>query len=389
MRWDRWNDMAIERLTHSIYSIAHFGFPWAMPPPEGAHPTMTELRRIARRQLGRQYGPILRHLANALAALLWPFGAAHLLYRCYRQHGPLIAAKTAFNPLHCYWAAMRDNISPIEYVAHDLHLPDRWRQRGNYLYSNEWAYVRHVFNVSHPNDAVSDKLAFYKHCREHGLPTIPVFATVDGSGEVEIIDPKAWAAAETLFVKPRGANAGLGATTMERRRGSADMQNVLKNYGIEHGGGIAQPLLRNSPLWQETAGFVPQELALITIRLVTGLSENRNVIPLFAELHIPLGNAVISQHGTTTTIELDTGNSWLDGQRIAVPKWQEIRSLATQAHSCLPDYATLGWDLAIAVEGVLIVETNAGWDPKFAQIASGQPIDSSTIERIFDHRLKH
>lgn len=47
---------------------------------------------------------------------------------------------------------------------------------------------------------------------------------------------------------------------------------------------------------------------------------------------------------------------------IVVPFFRELRELVIGAHSMFPELRSVGWDVAIAVDGPVIVEGNLDWD---------------------------
>ena len=46
-------------------------------------------------------------------------------------------------------------------------------------------------------------------------------------------------------------------------------------------------------------------------------------------------------------------------------------ALAKEAHSCIPQLFTVGWDIVVTPDGPRILEGNDGWDPYLSQTPQG------------------
>ena len=45
-----------------------------------------------------------------------------------------------------------------------------------------------------------------------------------------------------------------------------------------------------------------------------------------------------------------------------LPDWEQVKSVGLKAHTHLPEYVFIGWDIALTVAGPNILEGNANWD---------------------------
>lgn len=79
------------------------------------------------------------------------------------------------------------------------------------------------------------------------------------------------------------------------------------------------------------------------------------------------------------------------GQRledVRVPFCRDINSIAVQAHRLFPQYAVIGWDIAITDKGPVILEANTAPDVAFLQRTFNQPIGWMTLGELLAPHLK-
>ena len=63
---------------------------------------------------------------------------------------------------------------------------------------------------------------------------------------------------------------------------------------------------------------------------------------------------------------LETSNHPDSGHPISgfeIPHWERILDLAKRAHQTMPQYKTIGWDVAVTEKKPLIIEGNIWYDP--------------------------
>ncbi|MBQ2311742.1 MAG: hypothetical protein II185_04235 [Firmicutes bacterium] len=54
-----------------------------------------------------------------------------------------------------------------------------------------------------------------------------------------------------------------------------------------------------------------------------------------------------------------------------IPYFSEAMELAVEAHKCVPQLFTIGWDVVVTPDGPLLLEGNDGWDPYLSQAPEG------------------
>lgn len=312
-------------------------------------------------------------------------------------------------------ARLAYGIGPIPYSLFGLaHLPPtNWR---DYIIKKDDTDV--VFNVFNPpgmHRLAGNKILFYEHCRRETLPTIPIVCRVGGvpdafSGSVEhVLDPERLgvllgAAPASLFAKSVDGSFGEGAFVIHGRgtrfefAGRTGTASDLLAYASRQcstkAGFIIQPQVRPH------AKLLPlaSPSGLPTIRVVTAMDEAAGPHVLYACIKIPVGANITDNfaHGAAGNllagIALDSGElapahgsrsrRWpvmtrvdchpdsgcrITGSRI--PFWGEIIDLAVRAQRSLPQFKTVGWDIAVTTNGVVLVEANSKYSTDILQVA--------------------
>jgi hypothetical protein len=99
---------------------------------------------------------------------------------------------------------------------------------------------------------------------------------------------------------------------------------------------------------------------------------------------------------SASDIGLHTAAGWLDehpysGGRIhgrALPFWAECSTLVRQAHAQFPEHVAVGWDVAILVEGPVIVEGNGSPDLGIIQRMAQRPIGNTRYGELLAYNLR-
>jgi hypothetical protein len=325
-------------------------------------------------------------------------------------------------------AKLKYRIGPFHFSLFDLaHVPEReW---------SEYIIMRPSFDARRdalsPGDVrgvVNDKIIFYEHCLRAGLPTIPMICCVGGSGgqigsAVEhVTDPKRFeallqAASPQIFVKPLNGAHGEDTFRATRHGGdfeygdqvgnAADFFAYLQRRCGAQAGFILQPRIHPHP---EMLSLASANGGLPTVRVVTAIYPDGPQV-LFACLKIPVGANIADNFGRSTNgnlvagIEVQSGavthvrgssrRDWPvmisveehpdTGYRIAgsrVPLWETIIETALQGQRSLPGLKTIGWDIALTPEGVVLVEPNANYGVYSLQVANQRGLKSDLGARL-------
>jgi hypothetical protein len=285
--------------------------------------------------------------------------------------------------------------------------------------------VREI-NYDHDWYAISlNKVAMGSYLGAHGLPAIqPQAIYLDGvswPGSTLLCDPGALAdflrdrAAYPLFCKPAGGKQSLGSvvlTGLSRDRSALQVKDgrwvkldefaafVSRTYPR---GYLLQPCVRPAA---ELAALT--EGALGTVRVVT-VFEDGEARVLRACLKAPgggnaadnywrPGNRLVRLDPETGTflamtegvglglreIDLDDAPGGL--RRLAVPQWDLLKSVARAAQSVMRDLPLIGWDIAPAESGPVIVEMNPTPDAVLNQISDRRGFLEPSLLRLAAQR---
>lgn len=72
---------------------------------------------------------------------------------------------------------------------------------------------------------------------------------------------------------------------------------------------------------------------------------------------------------------------------LMVPHWQAVQAIAIAAHELCPDRLFIGWDIAVTVDGAVMLEGNAYADVDFPQRVHACSIGDSPLGPLLFHRL--
>lgn len=256
-----------------------------------------------------------------------------------------------------------------------------------------------------------DKVAFAEFDRKHGIAWPATCAVinrregipVEGAAVVSNAD-ELWpvltrlAVDQDLVLKPACGERGSGFFYLSRNGGlrdgrgremkRRDVADAIFSYRHRLGdfGYLAQPAITPSRAVVELTGIA----ALVSARVVTTVKSG---VPLVVEATVKMpGPGCLTDnflHGVTGTVVtgldhetgrltdavglLRRGNRFViqhapehpaTGRRIydmELPRWREAVDLAGRAALVHPDTATLGWDIALAETGCVILDGNPNW----------------------------
>lgn len=281
----------------------------------------------------------------------------------------------------------------------------------SYIDSNESNKITGAINGKENYRLARNKLDFYRHCMDRGIPTVPILGVIGASNvcgvpEIESLsDFKDFlqSSPSDIFFKITDGAHGDGAFSASFCDGQwlinkaghtpeSFYNMVLKNL-TPHSAYLIQPVIKPGKL---LSPLMPNG-ALGTVRVITYL-EGGTATPILPLLRIPANQNVTDNFSLglsgnlVAPIDMETGvlgvakgsrclvwPSIVDlvdhpdtQQRIAgrtLPYWKETLELVVKAQEKTPELPTLGWDIAITDDGPLVVEANTLFATEIHEVA--------------------
>ncbi len=342
----------------------------------------------ARHQWSRRRSP-LRRAGLVLAGLLWPVHAVASAAFMTSQYGPHIRRTGGPGLLRQFLTQCRlafvSVVPPPSYYQFEMHRPEHRACATEFVHQHEMLAVLRQINGQVDAVLMNDKVRAAAHFHQHGLPTLQDIAVVK-DGHVQFNagdeDPQC-----DIFIKPTNMTGGRGA---QRWNHSGDGQYV-SNAASEPAGwnelvSHVRTLSRTSPyLVQPCVIKHPKhepysKIGLCTTRVMTRRSSNGDIEVFLGAFKMPTGDTAVdnfSKGSLVSPIDVRSGtlgpavrksptlprvdahpdtNAPITGETLA--HWDAIADLAIRAHQTVPDNEIVGWDIALAPDGPLLVEGN-------------------------------
>jgi hypothetical protein len=216
---------------------------------------------------------------------------------------------------------------------------------------------------------LADKVRFQARCAAASLPCPQTVAVVrDGR-----VDLRAELAGRDLVLKPADGEGGDGVVILERVADAADLAarvprgrgvflvqaKVLTHPALRDLALNALPTVRIVTMLDETGGA---EVVSATLRFASvrgARVDNMKAGGLIAAVDLPLGVLGVACKGYGGG---DHAVHPVTGAAIAgrmLPDWPAAKGLVRRAHvEAFADYALIGWDVALAPDGPVLIEGN-------------------------------
>lgn len=315
--------------------------------------------------------------------------------------------------------ALRHGLDAQVYYMFELYRSDRRARTSGYLTRYEMKnglYKVLTWQVSKTKRRImlGDKLGMNRICQENGIPTVPILVVAE-EGNLEYRCERPADLERDLFIKPRQSKGSRGIEVIRY----CGEKHVCENGAtLDHDGLVAliaqrskeapilvQPRIDNHPGLADLA-----DQALMRMRVITCLDGAGNPAITHAVLSnlckletswptdIELGAAVDLASGALGMVTGDKADMWLDWSenhpithaRVlgrVVPCWDQIRSIATAAHSACRDRALVGWDIAVGPDGAVLLEGNSYPDVDFLQRSHQCAVGDSPLGPLLYARL--
>ncbi len=317
-------------------------------------------------------------------------------------------------------AAFRHGLDAQTYYMFELYRPEVWPRAAGFLTRYEVKNgLYKVLSLQLPKTGVhrselGDKLRMTAIFEAEGIPTIPVLAVAaDGKLDFRCQDPAALE--RDLFIKPQHSKGSRGTEAIRHVDGrfvTEDGQSLDRDglgafvaARAKAEAFLLQPRIVNHPGLADLA-----DRALMRIRAITILDPAGKPVLTHAVLSnlckletawptdIELGAAIDLETGALGMMTGDKAAMWLDWsedhpvthQRVLgriVPCWDQAKAMVLAAHRLCNDRVLIGWDVAIAPEGAVMLEGNSYPDVDFLQRSHQCPIGESLLGPLLYARL--
>jgi hypothetical protein len=382
--------------------------------PESRQNPVEKLRTATARYFLYNQPAIIRIPVKILAFVSWPFIAVRLTVRYYRFLGRIvkrsygIGALQQFADMLCL--AWFEFIHPRYYYQYRLFDKARWQKRGAYLLHRRNHSLFAALNSFASGDLINNKEKFAEFCVKNDLPSPQTLAVFE-NGKVSVKTDAGLRQQKDIVVKPVYGHMGrdirfayADPDGSYRYRGKKlTLEELLQQIAVNSVSEpfLAQQRLHNHPeLCRLSNGY------LASIRIVTFWGRENAPAFLGACLALPYEAVTVSNDGRNFPVDLETGEILVRslgqlrlererelaeaGRFVAgnmLPFWWEIKELVYKAHCLLPDFFSLGWDVAITEHGPVILETNIGWNTDLIQCSHDLPLGDTEFARCALTRL--
>ena len=297
----------------------------------------------------------------------------------------------------------KEGISEFYYSFFNLHQPEFWIQRSNYLYHQSLRHCLYSLSNSEQSQLLNDKIKFANHCKVNKLNSPAVILENNTTENVEEL----WSRQQDFIVKPIRGHQSRGFSLYEylsnadsylcysRTESPVMIQSVndlnhqfskLKEPSI-----IQERIANHGQLERYSNG------SLIVIRILSILNPDNEVEAFRPLIMIPRADMItadIEKGASTYSIDLKTGHigtsliNLLEFETSAeLPMWSELVELVKVAHQTLKEIPLIGWDIAITEDGPTIIEGNTSPSLDIHQLPPYAPFIGSRFYELFMYNL--
>jgi hypothetical protein len=331
-------------------------------------------------------------------SVAWPLPFAYLSWKHTRKLGGIVRAETGKSRLRQvreqFGLALRYSISPKKYYVYELFRPERLRNAGHYIGRYEFKGGLHNLlesRIERPTRRIlNDKSAFYIHCQDRRVATVPTFLVARADGTLRRYSPFEGVLPRCdLFLKPLRGRGGTGCERWlwqgdDRYRsqdgtvlGATDLLVRIRETSRTDEM-MVQEAMQAHPDLRDLSLNVLTSCRMMTVKNESGGFEATHAV---FKSSTKKGAIVDNFHkgGIVSKVDIRTGELgpasdagvgnpcvWLErhpltgaaitGRRL--PLWAETVNLVCRAHAAFPDRITIGWDVAITDRGPAIIEGN-------------------------------
>lgn len=363
-----------------------------------------------------------------LYSVAWPGMFVYLSWKHTTSLGDRVREVSGKGRLRQVWeqlvVAFRHSISPKKYYVFELFRPERYANAGAYIARYEFKGGLHNLlesRIQNPSRRIlNDKAAFFLHCENAGVHSIPTYMLVQADGRVERLKEfDGDLPPIDIFFKPLKGRGGRGCERWLRQADGryADQHGTVKSVEelLDH----IRAQARNEPVIVQKALMGHAALRDLAINVLTTcrVMSVKNEVGNYEVTHAVFKSSTRSDSvvdnfhkgGIVSRVDVETGRLgpasdagtrqpcvWFDlhpttGAAITgrqLPFWQETKDLLCRGHAAFPDRVTIGWDVAITDEGPVIVEGNVQSGCDMIQRTHDLPAGIGRLAECYAHHIQ-
>jgi|GEM_PF-6179191 len=297
-----------------------------------------------------------------------------------------------------------------EYYQSRLHQWPRsqWLDFAYDFQATAWHEALAYENSRQSHELLNNKAQTEQFLTRHNLSALTALKL--NEADAEIIEEDIEKFPDEFFIKPTVGNRSLGCLTIRKHTELEDkilfefehfqnsaifrhktLEDINKFIGKQEY--LVQPVERNHP---DLVKLLDTD-KLGTIRLVSSNTKD-GIFAQTAVLEAPVKykpavywNAAIDidsgellEPTNKNILDNEDFKDWFDKVKgKTFPSWSDLKSLCLAAHAKLPEFLTIGWDMALTQSGPKIVEGNICWGLKQYQQVMQVPLLQTRIGSMY------
>lgn len=270
---------------------------------------------------------------------------------------------------------------PLQYYYYfKLYLKENWDRKHLYLYHHSIVHLLKALNPSSnkKNEILNDKYLFYQFCKNINISTPTIFGLVTSQKATWFVN--LLTNHQSFIIKPiRGSKSKGFVRFIFNQNTNTYYSSQGKTITIKN---ILNHVLEITK--KENTDFLIQEClinhnaiasfcndALATVRILSFIDKNNNIVLFRPIIQIPQGKNVLNYYhtgGFVYLIDIETGiastqietpmNVKETALNLEIPFWPSLKKDVIKLHSSLPSISLIGWDVAVTNNGCRILEGN-------------------------------
>lgn len=406
---------AIQKRIPTHFYLTHLRSPVCLPwfKMRGKQDTVNRIHRLALEINHSQIHRSQIRWAVVKGAMAWPIVSLILAVYVVYHYGIWVKKRYRLS-LWLQWKqivylANVYNLPPKLYYDFRLWKDSNLKKAGQYIGWQEHAMIFDWLNRKLDTKTLDNKNSFFEFYHSTDIPTPPIIVRFDGS-EMEqwYCDSSSFPKVD-LFIKPTNLYCGEGVerweyvevchkwkrvdTFLTHSEFVSYCRQLANKYQL-----IVQPRLRNHPSFEQFSNGALCTLRVIfyhlpktkpalfqsCFRMPVGMGEADN----FNAGGIAAGVSERGKLGVAVGKDVRAGlfthhpdtRARIEG--VDLPYWQQVVDLALLAHERLGAPCFVGWDIALTIDGPIVLEGNEKFGVDLAQMPQGQPLGETKYPEI-------